>query len=629
IDSGATRIEVRIHDANCEKISVSDNGCGMVPADMVCAMQRHATSKLREFSDLDSLATLGFRGEALPAIASVSEMTVTSKVRGALEAYRMEVRGGKPEQPQPYGAPEGTTILVDRLFYNAPARKKFLKTPTREMAVISDVVTKEALSHPHISFSLYQQGRRLFFHSGSGEYSTAMQSVYGKELMDFMVPVQYSGTVDITGLISLPDLTRPNRNHYLFFVNNRWVKSRELVLMVDEAYRTLLPQHRFPVVLLYLQIDPGWLDVNVHPAKTEIKLRQPQKIKEELTEAIRNALHKKELLAPRLNITLPEKAPKAAAESEKEPAAAPQKPQREQFTTPKFTQPDLYEKLFRQPEIQPKPQPTPQPPAKPKPQPLMTAAEAVRPLTGSSYSKAVVPLIMPDEQPPQLPQDKPAEPASPVVFAPPPVAPQAAVQAADDSDKLVFSRLRPLGQIDLTYIVAAADDGVYFIDQHAAHERVLYERIAAKAKTCGNASQQLAIPLALDFTPAETLLLIDGINNLRDLGFILEFFGDNSFVLRGVPQWYVYSEPDMLLRRLLDIVCDEQVDITHLRADQLFRAACRSAVKANQLLNMTDMVKLFQDLDASPNSATCPHGRPLAIKLTNAEIRKRFLRGGI
>ncbi|MBR6824175.1 MAG: DNA mismatch repair endonuclease MutL [Firmicutes bacterium] len=322
IDSGATRIEVRIHDANCEKISVSDNGCGMVPADMVCAMQRHATSKLREFSDLDSLATLGFRGEALPAIASVSEMTVTSKVRGALEAYRMEVRGGKPEQPQPYGAPEGTTILVDRLFYNAPARKKFLKTPTREMAVISDVVTKEALSHPHISFSLYQQGRRLFFHSGSGEYSTAMQSVYGKELMDFMVPVQYSGTVDITGLISLPDLTRPNRNHYLFFVNNRWVKSRELVLMVDEAYRTLLPQHRFPVVLLYLQIDPGWLDVNVHPAKTEIKLRQPQKIKEELTEAIRNALHKKELLAPRLNITLPEKAPKAAAESEKEPAAA-------------------------------------------------------------------------------------------------------------------------------------------------------------------------------------------------------------------------------------------------------------------------------------------------------------------
>ncbi|MGI5892061.1 MAG: DNA mismatch repair endonuclease MutL [Bacillota bacterium] len=594
IDAGATRIKVRIFDSNLEKMQITDNGCGMIPEDLVQAVKRHATSKIRHIDDLNTLATMGFRGEALPAIASVSQMTIISHAVGENMAYIIDIKDGKPSLPEEIGAPPGTTVLVDKLFYNTPARKKFLKSHSWEMGKISDLISRLSISYPHISFSLEHGNKSIIRTSGNGDINQAVLAVYGKEVLDHLVELQWVQNMVVHGLVSLPHISRSSRHHYSFFVNNRWVKSKELSMAVDEAYHTILPAKRYPIVIIYLQIAPRHVDVNVHPAKMEVKFKDPQMVQNIVKDAIKQALIKKEKALPHLSQI---HYPSDSIVISNSGIRVEEKERAEKG--------NLQKSLSKQ--------------SLSKSGAPYHGRQAMGKLKGALFSSHSLESFY---QASSVAQEKPLTTEN-----------DSAQESLTENTKeeirnkdFIFSSLRPLGQVDGTYIVATADDSIYFIDQHAAHERILYEEFKAKAAAGPTTINQLALPLTLELTHQEALWLMDCIVSLTDMGFIIEHFGDNTFIVRGVPFWYQGSDATALLRAVLEIQGSQQ---EHLREDELFLLACRSAVKANQYLTPGDITSLLQSLDKCANPNTCPHGRPVIIKISLDEIRRTFLRNHI
>ncbi len=562
IDAGSTRIEVKVSGENNERIQVADNGYGIVAEDLLKAIQRHATSKISRVEDLQTLATLGFRGEALPSIAAVSYLTITSKTNDAVCGYAITIKDGVSSLPTEIGAPNGTVVTVERLFYNTPARKKFLKTPRYEFGLISDLMSKIILSHPQISFTLKHNNNTVLTNP-SGSIEQAFANIYGHDTIKQMITLEYTDGIVIHGLISLPALTRANRNGYCFFANNRWVKSKELSAAVDQAYYTLLPKHRYPLIVLFIEINSNCIDVNVHPAKTEIKFKDNQLIQNALTSAISTAMNKREQMVPHL-VGLRELPPESiGGKSEVWHMEENKKP----IKQIKYDQP-LINNLFASK--------------------LMAQNSQDQTSTIVSSDKADQPL---------------------------------------SGKQLLYSSLSLLGQIEGTYIIATSDDGIYIIDQHAAHERILFEQIQAQVNNVEGNSIQLAVPVNFEVTYKEKLMLIDAILDLRQIGFIIEHFGNNSFVIRATPTWYQGTAPEQLL---IDIIEElNQKNINQLRQEEIMLAACKKAVKANQYLSKQDINSLFCSLDKCQNPFTCPHGRPLSIKLTYQEIEKKFLRNSI
>lgn len=580
IDAGATKIEVRIYDTNCEKIQVSDNGSGMSPADMRLAVQRHATSKIRTAADLEHLSTLGFRGEALPSIASVSQLTIASKTADAEHAYLMQVINGKASVPEVSAAKNGTTVLVDRLFFNAPARRKFLKSPRTEMGAISDIVSQLAVSHPEIAFTLRHGNHRTIVTAGNGDLAQAVLAAYGNDMAQNLLHV--TGDL-LSGLVSLPSYSRSQRNYH-FFINGRSVRSRELSLAVEDGYDTLLPAQRYPAVFLFLTLPLDSVDVNVHPNKLEVKLRDPKTVKEAIAEAIRFALYKSERLVPRLG-QIPEPEVLQRDRIDAEPPLSP--------VTPAIAPPPIIS-FNRVGERQ-----TLSPTALYKA--LYQGALPMKPRSASTQMS-------------MLQDTAPDDPPQSIVFPP---------------QKLRYSSLHIIGQYKGTYILAAGEAGLYIIDQHAAAERVIYERIAAQTEDTAD-SAMLAVPLRIQLSQSEHILLTDHILELRDFGFILEYFGDTTYIIRGVPAWYDDDQAERLLLAVLDSIRAEgKSSMRKLRREELFLAACKQAIKANRYLTAQDISGLFAQLDACESSSTCPHGRPIAVLLTEKELRKRFLRSGI
>ncbi len=621
IDAQASIIDVRVFDQECQKVQVSDNGIGMSPADMRLAIMRHATSKIRSAADLSALHSLGFRGEALPSIASVSYFTLISKQREAETGYMMTVRDGKATIPEPAAAKDGTVAIVDRLFYNTPVRKKFLRNPRGEFAAISDLLAKMAISRPDISFSLRHGTKKIFATSGSGDMEAAVMGAYGRETANHLIRVERMSPLWIRGLTSLPAMTRANRQEYNFFVNGRLVRSRELSKTVDEAYDTLLPQHRYPVTFLFLEVDPYTIDVNVHPAKLEIKFKDVSLIRRELTAAIRDAFQRKELLVPRLGtINRPLQSSASSTENEDEGFRLKQKNTRRALPFMEahaYSNGSLYSALYKPTPSSPSWQQTPAVPIADDGEADSVALEqtAVR-----QQNQPETEAILVDPEPASADSIQPQDhlPAD--------------IQATETTHRgpsLCFSALRPIGQAANSFIIAEGEDGVYFIDQHAAAERILYEKILRAAAKQTEASEQLVTPLMVDLTATEATILIDNILTIREIGFIVEHFGDNSFVVRGVPFWYDGSDPCFLLRSFLEQLAAGSDGISLFRKEQLFQAACKQAIKANRRLNLEDIAVLFRELDQCEQPFTCPHGRPLIIKLTFAEIKKRFLRDGI
>lgn len=557
LDAGARRIEIVLEDGGRDLIQVSDDGEGMTPENAAMAIQRHATSKIHAADDLFRLYTYGFRGEALPSIASVSEFELVTRPRDSSEGFRLVVQGGVLQRQEPAGAHPGTTIRVARLFENVPARKKFLKSTQTELGRSMDFVQRLAMARPDVSFTLRHASQENFSHPG-GDHITALVSVFGRHVARELIPVEAEGTIRLKAFLAPPTRTRPNRTQQFFFVNGRPISSRSISHAVDEAYSGVLPHGRFPVVVLLLEVPPDLVDVNVHPRKAEVKFLREHEVHSMVFHSLRDALVNKGLV-PRIT--------PGPAGQQPEPVAPPSFSFEPVPSSVEFSHPFSTADLAAHPQ-----------PASP---PAGTEPEASSPPVDSRHFA-----------------DRPID----------------------------LSRLRILGQIANTYIVLETPEGMAIIDQHVAHERVLYERFRRRASE--NPVQLLAVPLTLEVTRREALIVAERQKEFAELGFAIEPFGPDTVLLRGVPAGLRQSRLEESLRDMLHDVVELTVEKKMLapREAVVTSAACKAAVKAGDRMSPEDMRGLIEQLLQCENPYVCPHGRPIMVKLDRMSLEKIFQR---
>jgi DNA mismatch repair protein MutL len=539
LDAGATRISVEAVEGGVRLLRVTDNGAGIAADEIEIAFRRHATSKLPEDDDLGAIATLGFRGEALPSIAAVSDLEAVSRRRDATSATLVRLEAGEIVDIKPEGGAPGTTIAVRNLFRRQPARLKFLRTASSEAGQITTVVTHYALAYPEVAFSLTVDGRETFVTLGSGSRREAAAGVYGSGTAAAMIEVS-EDTEDhhLEALVGTPGLSRSTRSYITIFINRRWVRSRSLTFAVEEAYRGLMQVGRFPIAVIDLRIPPSEVDVNVHPAKAEVRLRDERRVFALVQRPIRAALAGM--------------APPAYGAAPAWPRTAPRAPEQES--------PDLY--LSRPPAPQ----------------------------------AAVGPVARQEALPARIPM------------------------------------LRPLGQAGTTYLIAEGPAGLYLIDQHAAHERVLFERIRSANAAAPAAVQGLLAPVALELTPKQEALVAGLAAPLAELGFEVEAFGPSGrnrgaggYLLRAVPAVMKADDPAHAFIELVEILTREDGP-----SDPLDRVAaslaCHAAVRAGHTLSVEEMRDLLRQLEDCELPQTCPHGRPTMLHLSADELARRFSR---
>jgi DNA mismatch repair protein MutL len=544
IDAGSTFIQTRVDEAGKRLIEVADDGAGISPSELALAVERHATSKLSSASELNHIQSLGFRGEALASIASVSRFTITSRAVQVENGARLRVEGGQNSPIESVGAPVGTVVRVEDLFYNVPARLKFLKHDTTERRQIDTLVTRYALAYPLVRFSLHQDGRPALQTSGNGNRREILASLYGIDVARQMLEViSEDPEIRITGFISPTSLTRSNRKEITFFVNGRPIQDIAMTAALLKAYHTLLMVGRYPLAILFIQIDPEAVDVNVHPAKAEVRFQHPDRIFLAVQQAVRRALL---AYAP---------IPRA----DNFPGAYPV----QMHWTPGQNSWDGIQ-----------------------------AQAPGEDSIGDDASPATPPTLQPDLTGPHT------------------------------------GLLRLIGQIANTYLVAEGPDGLYLVDQHAAHERVLFEKMMAQRKN-QLPSQSLLQPAAVELPASSVRLISDQLPFLGEIGFDIETFGPHTFLIRAIPQLLGNSDPAAALRVLVE---DFEEDETPLGAEvdaRLIARICkRAAVKAGQAMAADEQSMLLENLEACQSPRTCPHGRPTMIHISVDLLERQFGRRG-
>lgn len=561
LDAGASFISITVEEAGRRLIEVSDNGGGIPADELPLAVERHATSKLQTADELFKIGSLGFRGEALASIASVSRLTITSRTEASAQGMQLRVDAGHASPIKPVGAPVGTLVRVEDLFYNVPARKKFLKKDVTERRHIIQSVTRYALAYPQVRFHLRQEGRVILQTSGNGERREALGILFDAEIARQMLEVVYnSETLSLSGFISPTSLTRASRQGITFFVNGRPVQDASLISALLKAYHTLLMVGRYPLAVLFLDVPPESVDVNVHPAKAEVRFREPDTI----FTGVRNALRRALL------------------------AHSPV--------------PEMGEQLRWQPEQswQPPNQPAWQTPVHPSSAPSGTDWD---PFDSRRW----------DEKTPAAPSD-------------PTTGAVSSQQARLPSERLPL--LRPVGQVASAFLVAEGPDGLYLIDQHAAHERVLFEHYMAQRGE-KIPSQALLQPQAVELSPTNGRLLEEQLPTLSALGFEVETFGPHTFLVRAIPALLTNLDPGAALRVLVeDFEEDESPLQAELEARIVARICKRAAVKAGQTMSPDEQRALLLDLESCQSPRTCPHGRPTMIHLSVDLLERQFGRRG-
>jgi DNA mismatch repair protein MutL len=568
IDAGAHRIVIELEDGGLSKISVSDDGSGIESAELELAFQRHATSKITSTVDLNYIHTLGFRGEALPSIAAVSKLTVITRTDKELTGTQAELEGGKLVAITPTGAPIGTTIEVKDIFYNTPARRKTLKSPSTEGSLCGELVSRLALARPDIRFELRIRNKNVFYSPGSGILADAVTAVYGINMVREMLPLDFAEEgLTLTGMVGKPSISRSSRNHITIIINGRYVRCAPITTTVEAAYQTLLPHGRKPVVAISLDIPPELLDINVHPAKQEIRLLEEARVTEIVQQAIFNTLRTKEII------------PSASSATHRKYQSGLILPQNGQEA-----QQERLTGLLQPPTGNETKSAAPVQPAYPA---TKTGAQVQEELTH--------PLAM------EMPDDY-------------------------NSQETAFPELQPLAQLASLYILAAGDDGLYIIDQHAAHERIRYENFLAGQRT--TESQCLLKPVLLELDYRDATVLTDKILWFTEAGFIVEHFGGNTFLLRGVPAGFPQGQEKTLFLDLLDYFQEKGVASNQDEFIERLAAtvACKHAVKSGEKLTISSMTALIEELAATANPYTCPHGRPTITKISYRDLATRFKR---
>jgi DNA mismatch repair protein MutL len=567
IDANSTSITVEIRDGGISYIKVYDNGIGMNIEDAKIAFIRHATSKISDEKDLNNINTLGFRGEALASIASISEVELLTKIKDDIYGTKIYIEGGINKFIDSTGCPDGTTIIVKNLFYNTPARLKFLKNQSREGAIISDVLLRLALSKPDISFKFINNGKLVFNTPGDGDLKNTILTLYGKELFGSLIKVSYTGNIlSISGYIGKPEASRSNRNFQTFFINNRYIKSKMLSTAVDNAYKTLLPINKFAFCILNISIYPELVDVNVHPTKAEVRFQDDREVFSALFNTVRNGLLG-EVIIPDIK-------------DEKEVIQTEQQ-------------------LFN----------------------FKAETTSIPQVTDISYNI--------QDYKNQYKKD------SYIMESSEKEKPYRAINGIEVDSNITYERneaknlLPPLviiGQSHYTYILAQGPDGLYVIDQHAAHERIMFEKFSKSFESGGVQLQTLVVPFVLELTPEELAAVKDNLDVISKLGFDVDFFGNNSIILRSVP--IIFGEPQLkkLFLETIDSMVDNVTTSKGTIDKMLNTMACKSAVKANDKLSLIEMEELINLLRQTLNPYTCPHGRPTIIKLTKNELEKKFKR---
>lgn len=652
IDAGSGKVDVTIEEGGIQSIRVVDDGSGIAPDDMELAFERHATSKIRTGKDLTAIRSLGFRGEALPSIAAVSRVELLSSAVDDGLGRRLVIEGGKKLAFEEAAQPRGTDFRVKDLFFNTPARLKYMKTVQTELGHITDYMYRLALSRPDIAFRLVHNGSMLLDTSGGGDLQQAAAAVYGTATARRMIPVS-AETPDyvVSGWIARPDVTRSNRNGITTVVNGRFVRSYPVAQAIINGYHTLLPIHRYPLAIVRLEMDPSLVDVNVHPSKLEVRFSKDAELIAAVQKAVMDALRKETLIPSGMagrgerRVLPPSGAAKPQAVQEQlnlydrgRPSAGGQRTEEAKDAEPPSAPPPMSPPPLAREEraayAPPRPaegvnasdrtRRAPDGTPSPRSEPSNGGASAgARPFGGPAPS-APPRAWEPRDAERLLRAMAPAEPP-PSEADPPPEGTGEARAAAGDGPR--FPHLHPIGQLHGTYIVAQNEDGLFLVDQHAAHERIHYEAFYKKFGDAEAVSQLTLFSHTIEFTSAEAQLLRARLPLLESVGVYLEPFGGNTFKVRSHPAWFPPGEEAALIEEMAQWALSEKhPDVAKIREASAIMCSCKASIKANQAQSIPALEKLLERLAACQNPFTCPHGRPIVVSFTTRDLEKMFKR---
>lgn len=594
IDASASAVTVEIKEGGISFIRITDNGCGINRLEVPLAFLRHSTSKIRHIDDLVHVSSLGFRGEALSSIAAISQVELITKTKEDVTGSKYVIEGGIEKSMDEIGAPEGTTFLIHQIFYNTPARRKFLKTPMTEASHVSELMTRLALSHPEVSFQFVNNGQTKIHTSGNGILKDVIYHVFGREIANNLIPVDRKmAGIHIVGLIGKPLISRGNRNYENYYINGRYVKSAIISKAIEDGYKDFTMQHKYPFTVLHLTMEGSDLDVNVHPTKMELRFSNQQVVYNFVYETITEALREKELIP---HIELPEI---KIVESNEKLAI---KPAIEPYTEPKIVIPineapeklDYFMKKMKERVLSYHNQSS-QAEVRNTNEVLQEEHQTARIREAVSYNK--------EEQQLNFFEEK------------------LLTKAATQEYKLI-------GQIFGTYWMVEYKDNLYIIDQHAAHERVLYERTINSLKSKEHTSQYISPPIIISLSLQEAQLLEAHIEKFKKIGFEIESFGGDEYSVRAVPDnLFSLAKKDLLIE-MLDSLSDviTTTQSPDLILEKIASMSCKAAVKGNAKLSASEMDTLIGELLQLENPYHCPHGRPTIIAMTKKELEKKFKR---
>ena len=617
IDAGATAITVEIREGGIGFIRITDNGCGIPKQELSLAFKRHSTSKIRSAEDLLTVSSLGFRGEALSSIAAVSQVELITETADSLTGSRYQIEGGAEKGLEEVGAPDGTTFISRNLFFNVPARRKFLKTAQTEGSHVADLVEKIALSHPEISIRLIVNNQNKLHTSGNHNLKDIIYTIYGREITANLIPLKIEHeVVRVTGFIGKPVIARGNRNFENYFINGRYIKSALISKAIEDGYKSYMMQHKYPFTMLHFEVEPEYIDVNVHPSKMELRFKDGETMYRVIQQAITEALSGKELI-PQVTLGNERKEEKAAVS---EPVVKKEEPivpvKKAETRAPEPFEVKRREVLgIAEPRA-----PYPEKPKTPVPSYVQSPNRpTVRPVTSYQSSENIL-----KDKMIQKPKEEPRQETKPV--------PKQEAKQMEMFDNRLLSeksrfRHRLIGQVFDTYWLVEFNDNLYIIDQHAAHEKVLFEKNFASLKSREYTSQFISPPIILTLSMQEEELLKRHMKIFTDIGFEIEHFGGNEYAVRAVPDNLFSLAKKELLLEMLDGLTEENMGTaSETIYNRIATMSCKAAVKGNHRLTDREANELIDQLLSLDNPYTCPHGRPTIISMSKYEMEKKFKR---
>lgn len=583
IDANSHRIVIQLKESGLGEIRVIDDGEGIAPDEVELAFKRHATSKIKTRQDLFRVQTLGFRGEALPSIASVSKVVMTTAKRGESAGTRLELDYGKLVDKGVAPLRYGTDITITQLFHNTPARLKHMKSMPTELSQVGNIMNRLALSHPDISFQLDNGDTNLLKTSGSGDLRQVIAQIYKVSTAKKMIPIAAENfDFRVKGYVSLPEETRANKNYISFILNGRYVRNYDLVKALIAGYGTKLMVGRFPIAVIEIELDPLLVDVNVHPTKQEVRLSKEEDLKKLLQQAVSEALAEQVLIPDALSHWKPKET--------KTVQTTPLPLQTNSPLTPTEEEELNHEVRFVEQQLQ-------------EAEDGFISQSSTfneEPVNYPTIDKAATPVV---ERHP-VPKEK----------------------AASLTEKPSFPWMEYFGQMHGTYLFAQGEDGLYIIDQHAAQERIKYEYYRVAIGDVSADQQQLLVPITLDFTVDEALKIQEGLPALQEVGLYLEPFGQNTFIIHSHPSWLSEDVEKTIRQMIDDFLRDGKFDVAKFREKTAIMMSCKRSIKANHHLDDEQARRLIHDLGQCQNPFNCPHGRPVIIHLSNSDIEKMFKR---